>query len=653
MFDYIRVAAAVPKVKVGDVKANVQEILKQTDEALAAGAQIIVFPELSVTGYTCADLFFQKALQTSAMQALDQLAERTLGENFILIVGAPVPVAGQLYNCAVILSGGKIAGISVKTFLSNYQEFYEKRWFTAASDLAIDTVCAWDIGLASEQNYSIPIGADLIFRMACGTTFGIEICEDLWAPLPPSTFHALGGAQLLFNLSASNETIQKREYRRELVRSQSARLLGAYVFVSAGAGESTTDVIFSGDTILCENGKILSDTKEIIAPAHVLIADIDLVRLNSDRLRQKTFGDTCALYGGTAKCRIVHLMQRADSDGALYPVDPHPFVPANTADRTHRCRSIFEMQVAGLQRRLETVGARPVIGVSGGLDSTLALLVTWEAVKRMGKEPSEVHAITMPCFGTTSRTHDNACRLMKQLGVTALEIPIREACIQHCRDIGHPIDQLDVTFENIQARERTQVLMDYACKIGGLVVGTGDLSELALGWCTYNADHMSMYGVNAGVPKTLMRWMIDSMADDNIFDGCSEILLDILDTPISPELLPPDENGEITQQTEDIVGPYELHDFFLYYCVRYGFEPEKIFYLARKAFGQQYDEKTVQKWIKTFYRRFFTQQYKRSCLPDGVKIGSICLSPRGDWRMPSDAAMSLWLEKVENLDEIV
>lgn len=653
MFDYIRVAAAVPKVRVGDVKANVQEILKQTDEALAAGAQIIVFPELSVTGYTCADLFFQKALQTSAVRALEQLAERTLGENFILIVGAPVPVAGQLYNCAVILAGGKIAGFSVKTFLSNYQEFYEKRWFTAASDLAIDTVCAWDIGLVSEQNYSIPIGADLIFRMACGTTFGIEICEDLWAPLPPSTFHALSGAQLLFNLSASNETIQKREYRRELVRSQSARLLGAYVFVSSGAGESTTDVIFSGDTILCENGKILSETKEIIAPAHVLIADIDNGRLSSDRMRQKTFGDTCALYGGAAKCRIVHLTQRADSDGALYPVDPHPFVPANTADRTQRCRSIFEMQVAGLQRRLEAVGARPVIGVSGGLDSTLALLVTCEAVKRMGKEPTEVHAITMPCFGTTSRTHDNACRLMQQLGVTALEIPIREACIQHCKDIGHPIDQLDVTFENIQARERTQVLMDYACKIGGLVVGTGDLSELALGWCTYNADHMSMYGVNAGVPKTLMRWMIDSMADDNIFDGCSEILLDILDTPISPELLPPDENGEIAQQTEDIVGPYELHDFFLYYCVRYGFEPEKIYYLARKAFGQQYDEKTVQKWLKTFYRRFFTQQYKRSCLPDGVKIGSICLSPRGDWRMPSDAAMSLWLEKVENLDEIV
>lgn len=652
MFDYIRVAAAVPKVKVGDVKANVQEILKQTDEALAAGAQIIVFPELSVTGYTCADLFFQKALQTSAVQALDQLAQRTLGENFILIIGAPVPVTGQLYNCAVILAGGKVAGISVKTFLSNYQEFYEKRWFSAASNLAIDTVCAWDIGFASEQNYTIPIGADLIFRMACGTTFGIEICEDLWAPLPPSTFHALGGAQLLFNLSASNETIQKREYRRELVRSQSARLLGAYVFVSAGAGESTTDVIFSGDTILCENGRVLSDTKEIIAPAHVLTADIDIGKLNSDRMRQKTFGDACALYGVAAKCRIVHLMQRADSDGALSPVDPHPFVPANTADRTYRCRSIFEMQVAGLQRRLETVGARPVIGVSGGLDSTLALLVTFEAVKRMGKESTEVHAITMPCFGTTSRTHDNACRLMKQLGVTALEIPIREACIQHCRDIGHPIDQLDVTFENIQARERTQVLMDYACKIGGLVVGTGDLSELALGWCTYNADHMSMYGVNAGVPKTLMRWMIDSMADDNIFDGCSEILLDILDTPISPELLPPDENGEIAQQTEDIVGPYELHDFFLYYCVRYGFEPEKIYYLARKAFGQQYDTKTVQKWLKTFYRRFFTQQYKRSCLPDGVKIGSICLSPRGDWRMPSDAAMSLWLEKAENLDEI-
>lgn len=653
MFDYIRVAAAVPKVKIGDVRANVQEILKQTDEALAAGAQIIVFPELSVTGYTCADLFFQKALQSSAMQALDQLAERTLGEDFILIVGAPVPFAGQLYNCAVVISNGKIVGITVKTFLSNYQEFYEKRWFSSASHLRVDCMSAWDIGLASERNYTIPVGADLIYRMACGTTFGIEICEDLWAPLPPSTFHAFGGAQILFNLSASNEIIQKREYRRELVRSQSARLLSSYVFVSAGSGESTTDLIFSGDTIICENGKILSETDEIIAPAHVLTADVDVGILNSDRLRQKTFGDACALYGGATPCRIVYLPQRADSNGALYPISAHPFVPASTTDRTRRCRSIFEMQVAGLQKRLETVGARPVIGVSGGLDSTLALLVTCEAVKRMGKAPTEVHAITMPCFGTTSRTHDNAWRLMKQLGVTALEIPIQEACVQHCKDIGHPIDQLDVTFENIQARERTQVLMDYACKIGGLVVGTGDLSELALGWCTYNADHMSMYGVNAGVPKTLMRWMIDSMADDNIFDGCSEILLDILDTPISPELLPPDENGEIAQQTEDIVGPYELHDFFLFYAIRYGFEPEKIYCLAKKAFVSQYDDKTIQKWLKTFYRRFFTQQYKRSCLPDGVKIGSICLSPRGDWRMPSDAAMSLWLEKAENLDDIL
>lgn len=649
MFDYIRVAAAVPKVKVGDVKANVQEILKQTDEALAAGGQIIVFPELSVTGYTCADLFFQKALQKSVAEALEQLAERTLGENFILIVGAPVPIEGNLYNCAVVIAGGKIVGLSVKTFLSNYQEFYEKRWFASAADLRTDIVNAWDIGLNSEQNYTIPVGADLIFRMACGTIFGIEICEDLWAPLPPSTFHALSGAQLLFNLSASNETIQKREYRRDLVRSQSARLLSGYVFVSAGAGESTTDLIFSGDTIICENGRILSDTKEIIAPAHVLTADIDIGKLNSDRMRQKTFGDARTVYGSAAPCRIINLKQHTDSNGDLYPVSTHPFVPANTEDRMQRCRSIFEMQVAALRKRLQTVGARPVVGVSGGLDSTLALLVTYEAVKRMGKAPSEVCAITMPCFGTTDRTHDNACRLMKQLGVTALEIPIREACIQHCKDIGHPIDQLDVTFENIQARERTQVLMDYASKIGGLVVGTGDLSELALGWCTYNADHMSMYGVNAGVPKTLMRWMIDAMAAGNIFDGCSEILLDILDTPISPELLPPDENGDILQQTEDIVGPYELHDFFLYYMIRYGFEPEKIYHLAKKAFGQQYDEKTLRKWLQIFYKRFFTQQYKRSCQPDGVKIGSICLSPRGDWRMPSDAAMSLWLEKAENL----
>lgn len=647
MFDYIRVAAAVPTVKVGDTKANVREILKQTDEALAAGSQIIAFPELALTGYTCADLFFQKVLCQSVSEGLTQLVDRTLGESFTLIVGAPIPIEGQLYNCAVVISAGKIVGISVKTFLSNYGEFYEKRWFSSASDLQTSEIHALDIGLHCEKNYTIPVGADLIYRFANGASFGVEICEDLWAPLPPSTFLAMGGAHIIFNLSASNETLGKRQYRRELIKNQSARLFAGYVFVSAGPGESTTDVIFSGDTVLCENGKIFAENREVIAPAHIQVADMDFGKLDSDRMRQKTFGNAAALYGAT--CRTVHLAQCTESDGALYPVSPHPFVPKDSEDRTNRCRGIFEMQVAGLQKRLQTVGARPVIGVSGGLDSTLALLVSCEAVRRLGREASDVCAITMPCFGTTNRTYDNAIRLMKQLEVTALEIPIRDACIQHCKDIDHPVDQMDVTFENIQARERTQVLMDYASKIGGLVVGTGDLSELALGWCTYNADHMSMYGVNAGVPKTLMRWMIDSMAKDDIFPGCREILLDILDTPISPELLPPDENGKIAQQTEDIVGPYELHDFFLYYALRFGFSPRKIYYLAKKAFEGKYDERTLQKWMQIFYKRFFTQQYKRSCQPDGVKVGSIALSPRGDWRMPSDAAVSLWLEEAESL----
>ena len=647
MFDYIRVAAAVPTVKVGDTKANVREILKQTDEALAAGSQIIAFPELALTGYTCADLFFQKTLHKSVSEALTQLADRTLGENFTLIVGAPVPIEGQLYNCAVVISEGKIVGISVKTFLSNYGEFYEKRWFSSASDLRAEEIHARQIGLDCEQDYAIPVGADLVYHLMDGVSFGVEICEDLWAPLPPSTFLAMSGAQLILNLSASNETLGKRQYRRELVKNQSARLFAGYVFVSAGPGESTTDVVFSGDTILCENGRILTENNEVIAPAHIQVADIDFGKLDSERMRQKTFGNAAAVYG--VPCRTVHLTQQSESDGALYPVSPHPFVPEDSEDRTNRCRGIFEMQVAGLQKRLQTVGARPVIGVSGGLDSTLALLVSCEAVQRLGHAASDVCAITMPCFGTTSRTYDNAIRLMKQLGVTALEIPIRDACIQHCKDIGHPVDQMDVTFENIQARERTQVLMDYASKIGGLVVGTGDLSELALGWCTYNADHMSMYGVNAGVPKTLMRWMIDSMAEDDIFSGCREVLLDILDTPISPELLPPDENGKIAQQTEDIVGPYELHDFFLYYALRFGFSPKKIFHLAKKAFAGKYDGKTLQKWMQIFYKKFFTQQYKRSCQPDGVKVGSIALSPRGDWRMPSDAAVSLWLEEAENL----
>lgn len=650
MFDYIRVAAAVPTVHVGDTKANLRQILKATDEALAEGAQIIAFPELSVTGYTCADLFFQDALQSGVSAALTQLADRTLGEDFILIVGAPVPIGGRLYDCAVVIASGRVAGISIKTYLSSDQGGGEHRWFSSAADLQTCEVNAFDIGLGAEQNYLIPVGSDLIYRFACGASFGVEIGEDFASPIPPGTFLALGGAKLLFHISAAGERTGSRQYRRETIKTQSTRLVCGYIFASAGPGESTTDAVFSGDTILCEKGKILSDQKQIIAPAHIQTADFDLGILQSERMRQNLFGDAAVLHGCASFCRTVHLSQHAKSDGLQYPIRPDPFVPCDREERLHRCQSIFQMQVAGLQKRLQTVGARPVIGVSGGLDSTLALLVTCAAVQEMGKDPSYVCAITMPCFGTTDRTHDNAWLLMKELGVTAWEIPIQEACTQHCKDIGHPIDQLDVTFENIQARERTQVLMDLASKIGGLVVGTGDLSELALGWCTYNADHMSMYGVNAGVPKTLMRWMIDSLSRDDRFCGCREILMDILDTPISPELLPPDDTGEMVQQTEEIVGPYALHDFFLFYMLRYGFSPSKIYYLAQRAFREQYDGETVQKWMRVFYRRFFTQQYKRSCQPDGVKIGSVGLSPRGDLHMPSDAVMNLWIEEIDNLN---
>ena len=644
MFDFIRLACAVPDVEVGNTEFNTQEIIKYID--INKDADIIVFPELSVTGYTCADLFFQKTLIDGAKCGLRRIAETTCDTDSAVAVGAPLVIGGRLYNCAVMMSHGRVDGIAVKTFIPTYNEYYEKRWFSSAAELKISSVGSDELGLDGE--YDIPVGGNLIFNYS-GVKVGVEICEDLWAPLPPSTLLTLAGAEVILNLSASNETIMKRKYRTELVSQQSARSICAYAYASAGMTESTTDLIFSGHSLICENGGVLCQNDSLIDGGYSLKHDVDLGRIRADRAENKTFGDSAAFYLDGKDFVEIKKNLKLESDGGLYEIKKLPFVPSAKKDRIERCMDIFRMQVAGLKKRASKIGGKMVLGVSGGLDSTLALLVCAETARQLGRDPSDVVAITLPCFGTTKRTHSNAWELMQTLGVHAMEIDIKEACTLHCRDIGHPTDQFDVTYENIQARERTQVLMDYACKLGGFVVGTGDLSELALGWCTYNADHMSMYGVNCGVPKTLVRWMILALIDYNVFPESTRVLEDIIDTPISPELLPPDADGNIQQETEEIIGPYALHDFFLYYLLRFGFSPSKIFFLAEKAFKEDFDSETILKWLEVFYKRFFTQQFKRSCLPDGVKIGSVCLSPRGDWRMPSDASYKIWIDEIEKL----
>ena len=644
MFDFIRLACAVPDVEVGNTEFNTQEIIKYID--INKDADIIVFPELSVTGYTCADLFFQKTLIDGAKCGLRRIAETTCDTDSAVAVGAPLVIGGQLYNCAVMMSHGRVDGIAVKTFIPTYNEYYEKRWFSSAAELKISSVSSDELGLDGE--YDIPVGGNLIFNYS-GVKVGVEICEDLWAPLPPSTLLTLAGAEVILNLSASNETIMKRKYRTELASQQSARSICAYAYASAGMTESTTDLIFSGHSLICENGGVLCQNDSLIDGGYSLKHDVDLGRIRADRAENKTFGDSAAFYLDGKDFVEIKKNLKLESDGGLYEIKKLPFVPSAKKDRIERCMDIFRMQVAGLKKRASKIGGKMVLGVSGGLDSTLALLVCAETARQLGRDPSDVVAITLPCFGTTKRTHSNAWELMQTLGVHAMEIDIKEACTLHCRDIGHPTDQFDVTYENIQARERTQVLMDYACKLGGFVVGTGDLSELALGWCTYNADHMSMYGVNCGVPKTLVRWMISALIDYNVFPESTRVLEDIIDTPISPELLPPDADGNIQQETEEIIGPYALHDFFLYYLLRFGFSPSKIFFLAEKAFREDFDSETILKWLEVFYKRFFTQQFKRSCLPDGVKIGSVCLSPRGDWRMPSDASYKIWIDEIEKL----
>ena len=648
MLDYIRIACAVPAVRVGDTKKNAADICEFLKKADVQKVDLLVFPEMALTGYTCQDLFFQEALHEGVKQGLREILDASAACPAVTaVVGLPVRIGARMFNCAAVISGGEVRGIIPKSSIPNYNEFYEKRWFASGDDLNQDT---FDIGsLLGEYPKLVPMGQNLLFRIGEGTLVGVEICEDLWTPLPPSHLLALSGAEVIVNLSASNETIGKRVYRRDLVTHQSASLNCVYAYCSAGSTESTQDLIFSGQSLIAENGTLLAETKEAIAADYLLVQDCDLGKVRADRRRNRSYADTAARYAADARMVPVRdgLLR---SDGKLYPLEKLPFVPSQRQNRIQRCMEIFQMQVAGLKQRLAVIGnPSAVIGISGGLDSTLALLVAVEAMRQLGRPTTDVYGVTMPCFGTSDRTYNNSWELMRTLGISCKEINIKEAVSLHFSDIGHDSSIHDGTYENSQARERTQILMDYASVVKGIVVGTGDLSELALGWCTYNGDHMSMYGVNASIPKTLIRWMIDAISEMRSFAASRPVLQDILDTPISPELLPPDAEGKIAQHTEDLVGPYALHDFYLYYTLRFGFAPRKVYALACRAFEGDFDSETIKKWLKTFYRRFFTQQFKRSCLPDGVKVGSVSLSPRGDWRMPSDASARLWLDEVDSL----
>ncbi len=647
MLEYIRIGCAVPGVAVGDVKKNTEAICAYMQQAEAAGCDLVVFPELGLTGYTCGDLVFQQALQAAAREGLREVTAFSAGlPSLTAVVGLPVLLEGRLYNCAAVLAGGRVHGLVPKSFLPDYNEFCEKRWFASAADLCQEAVEASTLGL--EGNYSVPVGADTLFTLGDGTVLGVEICEDLWAPISPSARLALEGAEVIVNLAASNELTGKRADRRDMVKHQSAACTCVYAFCSAGSGESTQDLVFSGHSLIAQNGVLLYENAGLAATEYLAVMDADLGILRADRARKTTFRDAAALYAGGCALRTIS-RKPLRSDGSLYPLKKLPFVPEQAQQRAERCKEVFAIQVAGLKRRLSAIGANAVIGISGGLDSTLALLVAAEAMRQLGRPMTDVYGVTMPCFGTSDRIYQNAWELMRTLGISGKEINIKEAVTGHFADIGHAPQLHNGTYENAQARERTQILMDYASVVGGLVVGTGDLSELALGWCTYNGDHMSMYSVNGSVPKTLIRWIIQTVAEAPAFAPARAVLADILDTPISPELLPPDETGNISQQTEDIVGPYALHDFFLYYAVRYGFAPGKIYALACRAFPKDFDRAVIKKWLVNFYRRFFTQQFKRSCMPDGAKVGSISFSPRGDWRMPSDAVGRLWITEAENL----
>lgn len=712
-FGFIRVAAATPRVKVADVDANVEEICRMAEIAENEQVSILAFPELSVTGYSCGDLFAQELLVSRAEEGVKRLKTFSRGKSLTLVVGVPVRVRGSLYNCAAVIQNGSLKGIVPKIYLPTYNEFYESRWFSSGCDFLSDTLSAYgriednakdcsSPAAGAEISYAghkVNVYPNMLFNVG-RATFAIEICEDLWTPIPPSSHHALAGAQIIVNLSASNEVLMKHQYRKQLISQQSARTISAYVYSSCGYGESTQDVVYAGSSLIYENGSLMAENKRFSLESGMICADIDIVKLSVLRQKESTF-HSVAPDGTGDGLDARRYFAVASGDGAATDfgkclrrhIDPHPFVPGNAAERDERCREITDIQVMGLATRLAHIHSQTaVIGISGGLDSTLALIVTVLAFDKLGWDRKRIIGITMPGLGTTTRTHSNASDLMAALGVTSLEIPIGKAVAQHFSDIGQNPEVQDVTYENSQARERTQILMDVANKENGIVVGTGDLSELALGWATYNGDHMSMYAVNASIPKTLVRYLV-GWAAENHFESdvavaagrgsvgacggivgaagdesaCGgvedrgtlpetsredvaghkrsvrEILMDIIDTPVSPELKPADSEGNITQKTEDLVGPYELHDFFLYHIFRFGARPSKVYFLARKAFEGVYEDATILKWLNTFIRRFFAQQFKRSCLPDCPKVGSVSLSPRGDWRMPSDAWRTIFL----------
>lgn len=640
-YGFVKVAAVVPHIKVADCKYNAGEIEREISNAEDAGVEIVVFPELCMTGYTCGDLFSQNLLLEGAEIGLMQVLSNTRQLDVVCILGMPVAQDGLLLNTAVVIQKGKILGIVPKTYLCNYKEFYEKRWFASASE-----VTETSVRLCGQI---VPLGTNLLFE-ASGTTFGIEICEDLWATIPPSSSLALQGAEIIFNMSGSNESIGKHNYLCSLISQQSARCIAGYVYSSCGFGESTTDLVFAGNGLIYENGSLLARSQRFSFDRQLIVGEVDVERLRTERQINTTFA-TCKIQSGSLK-PIVRIAAEPVKDKEIRltrTFEKYPFVPQGDG-LNERCEEIFSIQVSGLAKRLvHTAAKSAVVGISGGLDSTLALLVCVKTFDKLGWLRKGIIGVTMPGFGTTGRTYHNAVSLMQSLGITIREINIKDACIQHFEDIGHDVNVHDVVYENSQARERTQILMDIANQTWGLVIGTGDLSELALGWATYNGDHMSMYGVNSSIPKTLVKHLVKWAANNHVDEASAKTLLDIVDTPISPELIPADENGNISQITEDLVGPYELHDFFLYYFIRFGFRPAKIYLIATRSFEGVYDKETIKKWLGVFIRRFFNQQFKRSCLPDGPKVGSISISPRGDWRMPSDASAALWLNEVESL----
>ena len=651
-YGLVRVAAVVPQVNVADVEGNTAHIIEAIDQAVKQGAHVVVLPELCVTGYTCGDLFANNLLLAAAEQAVDTLRYHYKDTPAMIVVGAPLRSNGHLFNCAVVINDGEMWVIP-KTYIPNYKEFYEKRWFTTSNITAI--VGKDSITIGGED---VPFGTHMIFK-ARHARVAVEICEDLWVPAPPSSIAAINGANIIVNLSASNELIGKHTYLMDLIKHQSAHCIAAYVYASCGYGESTTDLVFGGNAVIAENGKMLAEGQRFTTQPQMSIADIDIAALENERRVNGSFADSMVQFGTPFEHIDMNVAGPLDYEKTELkrPVRRLPFVPAEDDRLNARCEEIIAIQTEGLMRRLDFTGIPTiVVGVSGGLDSTLALLVAVRAYDRMGRNRKDIHAITMPGFGTTDRTYTNACAMVKSLGVTLHEINIAAAVTQHFKDINHDPKNHDVTYENSQARERTQILMDFSNKVNGLVLGTGDLSELALGWATYNGDHMSMYNVNVSIPKTLVRHLVRWFASSfnngtKKGKAISDTLLDVLDTPISPELTPAAKDGTILQVTEDIVGPYELHDFFLYHMLRYGYSPAKLYMLARKAFQGAYDNATVKKWLRTFLRRFFAQQFKRSCLPDGPKVGSVSLSPRGDWRMPSDASSRLWLKQCDELDD--